>query len=246
MPRRAQPLSAHADGARRAPTATFAPPADAVLPAAPVATPAPNDDGRGFGRLAAGVRKLRIGGGSLNLSERTLMILGGIVAPIGLLLVFLGWYGASHTANLYEQIPYLISGGLLGLGLVFLGAFFYFTHWVTELVKEGRAQSAALVEAVARLEETVRKEAGSDRLALARAMSSNGHGDEAAHGTPDPSAWEPDRQLVATVKGTMAHRPDCVVVAGKANLRAVEASEGLVPCKLCDPYAAEAAGASLS
>jgi hypothetical protein len=45
--------------------------------------------------------------------------------------------------------------------------------------------------------------------------------------------------LVATGKGTMAHRPDCVVVAGKNGLRAVSADDGLASCKLCDPYASE-------
>jgi hypothetical protein len=35
----------------------------------------------------------------------------------------------------------------------------------------------------------------------------------------------------------MAHRPDCVVVAGKPGLHRVTADDGLIPCKLCDPYA---------
>ena len=42
--------------------------------------------------------------------------------------------------------------------------------------------------------------------------------------------------LVATARGTMAHRRDCVVVAGKADLRPVGPGDGLAPCKLCDPY----------
>ncbi len=39
--------------------------------------------------------------------------------------------------------------------------------------------------------------------------------------------------LVATARGTMSHRPECVVVAGKPDLRAVAAGDGLLPCKLC-------------
>jgi hypothetical protein len=35
----------------------------------------------------------------------------------------------------------------------------------------------------------------------------------------------------------MAHRPDCVVVAGKPALRRVTADDGLASCKLCEPYA---------
>lgn len=178
----------------------------------------------GYQRLAEGVRSLRTGGGTLNFSEHTLMILGGIVAPLGLVIVLIGWYGAAHSPFLFQQVPYLISGLGLGLGLVFLGSFFYFAHWITELVKEGRTQSAAMIEAIARLEETVKQQAGADRLA--------GAGDGAAAVSPNGSTAD----LVATGKGTMAHRPECVVVAGKAGLRRVSADDGLDSCKLCDPY----------
>jgi hypothetical protein len=186
-----------------------------------------NTDGTAgrYQRLAEGVRGLRTGGGTLNLGERTLMILGGIIAPLGLVVIWIGWNGAAHSPFLFEQVPYLISGIGLGLGLVFLGAFFYFAHWITELVKEGRGQSAALLEAISRLEETVKQQAGADRLAAAAdGVSPNGSSATAA------------ADLVATGKGTMAHRPDCVVVAGKPGLRRVGPEDGLVACKLCDPY----------
>ncbi len=42
--------------------------------------------------------------------------------------------------------------------------------------------------------------------------------------------------FVATAHGTMAHLPDCVVVAGKRDLKQVTPDDGLVPCKLCEPY----------
>jgi len=189
----------------------------------PPAFPAePHAEAKRLQRLSDGVRKLRAGGGSLNLSERTLMLLAGIVAPTGIALVLLGWHGASQTPNLFEQIPYLISGGLLGLGLVFLGSFFYFAHWLTELVKEHRTQSAAVVEAIGRLEDAITKASTASTL--------NGSGAPASSVLPETS-------LVATERGTMAHRPECVVVSSKAGLRAVSAADGLASCKLCDPYA---------
>ena len=40
---------------------------------------------------------------------------------IGLNFMIWGWVGAARTAREIEQIPYLISGGLIGLALVFLG-----------------------------------------------------------------------------------------------------------------------------
>jgi multisubunit Na+/H+ antiporter MnhG subunit len=173
--------------------------------------------------FAESVRSLRTGGMSLNLSERTLMVLGGVLAPLGLVLVLLGWVGASRTPNLFEQVPYLISGGLFGLALVFLGSFFYFAHWITELVKESRTQSAALLTAIEDLRDDVRSGAARD---------------VPVRDTPATSAADNGSvPLVATVRGSMAHRPDCVVVAGKDDLRAVTASDALMACKLCDPSA---------
>src|SRR4051794_21361286 len=181
MARRTAPLNARRPEAEaevevelepRPPVAPAAQPPAPVDGRAPATVPAePGVEAKRFQRLAEGVRGLRVGGGTLNLGERTLMILGGIIAPIGFALVLIGWYGAAHTPNLYEQVPYLISGGFFGLGLVFLGAFFYFAHWVTELVKESRGQSAAMVEAIARLEQTVRMQAGADRAVLASTIA---------------------------------------------------------------------------
>ena len=194
----------------------------------PPAAPPPPEPAAGFGighvqtahprtehdrrAFADAVRALRTGTGSLNLSERTLMVLGGVSAPLGLLFVLLGWVGASRTPNLFEQIPYLISGGLFGLGLVFLGSFFYFAHWLTELVKEHRTHSAALLAAITELRDEIGRTSGS------------------------PGAPAEHVGLVATARGSMVHRADCVVVAGKHDLRAVAATDGLAPCKLCDPY----------
>lgn len=173
-------------------------------------------------RFAEGIRGLRVGGGTLKLNERILMVLGGILAPLGIIVVILGWYGAAHTPYTFEQLPYMISGGLLGVSLVFLGSFFYFAHWITELVKEHRSQSSAIVEALQRLQDELGFQAGADR---ATAASSNGS-----------SSTTSTAVLVATARGSMAHRPDCVIVAGKPNLRSVTPEDGLVACKLCDPF----------
>ena len=104
-------------------------------------------------RFDDGVAGLRVGRTSNLLNERLLLLLAGIIAPLGLIVVVLGWWGASKTSYPFEQTPYLISGGMLGLGLVFLGSFFYFAHWLTQLVKEHREQSASLLAALERLSE---------------------------------------------------------------------------------------------
>lgn len=175
-------------------------------------------------RFATGLRSLKVGGGTLRFGERTLMILGGVIAPLGVVVVLLGWWGASQTPYVFEQVPYLISGGLFGLALVFLGAFLYFAHWLTELVREHRAQSASIVEALQRLQDQVARLADDEPMARSATVMVPTHADGSA-------------VLVATARGTMAHRPECVVVAGKDDLRAVTAADGLAVCKLCEPPA---------
>src|SRR5690606_21250943 len=152
------------------------------------------------------------------------------IAPLGVIIVLLGWWGAAHTPYVFEQLPYLISGGLLGLGMVFLGAFLYFTHRMTQLVKEQRPQSRAVLEALQALTDEVAASGRSPRRA-GGAATTNGSQPHAAAGL-----------LVATERGTMAHRPECVVVAGKDELRTVTTADGLAACKLCEPYAATEAG----
>ena len=171
-------------------------------------------------RFSDGVRTLRVGGASIQLSERILLVLAGVVAPLGLVVILLGYLGVANTPYTFEQNSYLVSGGIFGLALVFLGAFFYFAHWMTQLVKEHRVQSVAMLEAIQRLQDEIERQ-GEGRVAPSG--GTNGH---------DPDAVV----LVATQRGSMAHVPGCVVVAGKKDLREVEAADGLTPCKLCEPF----------
>jgi hypothetical protein len=211
----AAPTATHLDVADIEPQDVV--PEDIAPPA--VAVTSHDEAARRDERFEEGVRTLRVGGASLKLEERLLMILGGVIAPIGIIVVLLGWWGASNTPYVFEQLPYLISGGVLGLSLVFLGAFFYFAHWMTQLVKEHRVQSVAMLEAIQRLQ---------DQIALqetAPGVSRNGLGAEGEAVV-----------LVATKQGSMAHRHECAVVVGKRDLRRVSEADGLTPCKLCEPY----------
>ena len=105
--------------------------------------------------LAERVRTLGPRGAGGRRPDRWMLVVGGILVPLGVLLVFLGWLGASRTPLLFEQIPYLISGGQLGLALVVGGGFVYFTYWQAVRVREARAQHAELIAALARLEATM-------------------------------------------------------------------------------------------
>ena len=173
-------------------------------------------------RLREGVARLRIRGWSFDV-PRLLMVGGGALLILGLAFIGAAWYGAAHTPYLFEQVPYLISGGLLGLGLTFAGGAFYFAYWLTRQVRDTKQQAEATQDALRRIEEALRAGLG-------------GSGDGRAASRDRGAAA--NGSFVATAKGTMFHRPDCVVVAGRSDLRRVSAeTKGLEPCRMCDPLA---------
>ena len=162
-------------------------------------------------RLSGAVSKIRARAGRID-APRFLMWGGSILMTLGLGLIGVAWYGAAHTPFLFVQIPYMISGGLLGLGLSFVGGFLYFAYWLTMLLREHRAQSSRLANKLEAIRVLLAKEEG----AGAPAASSNG-------------------DYVITATGNMFHRPDCAVVADRTDLRRVSEDPNLRPCKICDP-----------
>ncbi len=147
--------------------------------------------------------------------DRTLSLVAAVLLPLGLLMIVLGWYGAAHTPYLFEQVPYLISGGLVGLALVTGAGLLYFGSWVA---RSAGAQQRAAEQTLELLRE-IRDGLATERPAVRNA---NGHG-----------------VFVATARGSMWHRPDCAAVTGRSDLRSVGADgDGLQPCALCDPLSA--------
>ncbi len=175
-------------------------------------------------RLEQAVSRLR-SRGKLDV-DRAHLIAGAVLLVLGLLAILLGWHGAANSPYLFEQVPYLISGGLLGLGLVFAGGFVYFAYWVTRLVRDSRDQAARAEEALQRIEQLLEPSPNGQQPARARARG------------PSRVSKRPSKPFVATPKGTMFHREDCTVVAGQSKLRRVDAqAKGMQPCRLCDPLA---------
>jgi hypothetical protein len=78
-------------------------------------------------------------------TERTLLTVGSILMPLGAVLVLLAWYGAAHTTRVFEQIPYLISGGLLGIVCVIAGGFCYFGFFLARILSTNREMLDALL-----------------------------------------------------------------------------------------------------
>jgi hypothetical protein len=183
--------------------------------------------------------------------DRILLAAASILTPVGVVLIVLGWYGAAHTPKTYEQIDYLISGGVLGATLTILGGFMYFGYWLTRQLQESRRESALALQAFRRLEDAIAG-SGAGRRAGANGVNGSAAGPgaaapggagpgaagpgatgpgaartpagprRAARGTP--AAGDPTGEmslLVATPRGNLLHRPECAVVARRPGSRAV-------------------------
>lgn len=111
-------------------------------------------------RLAAGAAALAKSPDrrSLLANPRFLMGVASFLMTTGILAIVLGWIGASRSIRTQEQIPYLISGGLLGVALSIVGALTLFTHWLTVLVRDNRRHHQELVEAIRELRNTPAQE----------------------------------------------------------------------------------------
>ena len=92
---------------------------------------------RRHNRLASSMQELRTRAGGAD-KARTLLVIGGVLIPLGVVLILLGWSGVSHTTDTFEQTPYVVSGGLLGLALVVAGGFCYFGYWQTKVARAVR------------------------------------------------------------------------------------------------------------
>jgi hypothetical protein len=93
-------------------------------------------------------------------SESRLRTAGLVLPVVGLALIGVAWFRASGTQYLAEQIPYLISGALTGLGVVVIGVGLYVRYslasilrfWLARLNAEHQAQTDRTVEALGRIE----------------------------------------------------------------------------------------------
>jgi len=128
-----------------------------------IETPDRSDGQIGADALAADLRR-RIADvpvpERLAASEARLRTAGLILPVVGLALIGVAWFQASGTAFVSEQIPYLISGALFGLGVVVIGAGLYvrfslaslLRFWLARLNAEHQTQTDRVVEALGRIE----------------------------------------------------------------------------------------------
>ena len=164
---------------------------------------------------------------NIDLRNTWQVMAGAILLPLGIAVILLGWNGAAHGRVDQQQLPYIISGGLLGLAVVLIGCFFYWGHWLyrlydqadlrhEQLIREQREMMGALIEALG--QRGPARSSGDDSLRV----SGNGS---------SPS-------FVATPTGTNFHAPGCPMVANRTGeLRAISEQEAqeMKPCRVCDP-----------
>jgi hypothetical protein len=152
---------------------------------------------------------------------------GWILVGLGLLLVLMGYLGISREALVAKQLPYLISGGILGLALVGFGAMLV----GTEDLKRTQERIDHLEDLVADLHAVL--------LSRSDAPTISTNGETAGHSATGARA---DVTLLALPSGQSYHRPDCSMIEGKREARPITASaarrEGLKPCRLCEPQTA--------
>ena len=123
------------------------------VPAAPDATSTPVQSR--LARLSALVDKARPGRAGRNV-RKTMQTIGMAVIILGFAFILLGWYGSAHSPYLYEEVPYLISGGLLGVAMVIGGGVLVRSAWTLRQIEEDRRNALAIVRSVDRLERIMR------------------------------------------------------------------------------------------
>lgn len=140
---------------------------------------------------------------------------GAILMPLGIVVIILGWYGAANTPYEYDQMSYLVSGGMLGLGLTFVGGFLYFGAWLARIAADGRESSQRLADTL---------------LLLAEVTSTAAKLDDRGR---DLGAIP-----VTAGGGTTIHRRDCALIAHRDDLTPVgEDNAHLSRCRVCSPEA---------
>ena len=142
---------------------------------------------------------------------------GLALAGIGLIAIGVGWNGAAGQFTQLGQIPYLLSGGMLGLALVILGA--------AMLVVQGAREDRAQLEAKLDL--------------LVDALSSRA----ASAGRSGPAGAPTDASGLLVAGSASYHVPGCRLVDGRDETSYLTPAEAqatdLKACRVCQPDTAQ-------
>lgn len=131
----------------------------------------------------------------------------------GFITIFLAWNFAASIDRVPEQFPYLLSGGMTGIGLIIGGMAVMGIQTARHLSAERAQQMARVTEAMASVNEAVREHGNGPVL---------------------------DGHSAGVVAGRSSfHEPSCHLVAARDDLallsRTDAAARGLAPCRICRP-----------
>ncbi len=148
--------------------------------------------------------------------------LGWILIAAAALLMLMGYLGVSRESLPAKQIPYLVSGGIGGILLAVIGAYFLGTQ-------EMRNDSGRLD----RLERMVEE--------LHAALLTRADAPPLTNGsspTASPADAAPARKVLVVEGGQLFHRADCALIVGKDTSESTPSAakrRGLKPCPACAP-----------
>jgi hypothetical protein len=146
---------------------------------------------------------------------------GWLVVAAGAVLCVLGWYGIAGEAVVEQQVPYLASATIPGAALIVAGALL------------------VVFRPARRTEQADRRIETLYTLLVAEA---DGDPSPAPEDAPDFA----DDALLTIPGGTLYHRRDCPLAAGKPNVEVIDAAtaaeRSLAPCPVCEPPAVAAEG----
>lgn len=150
--------------------------------------------------------------------QLVLFTAGAALMPLGIVAICLGWYGTAHSHYAYDQTTYLVSGGLLGLGLVFLGGFLYFGAWLAKVAADQKESARQLADTMLVLADLVSRQSA------------------LGHSAGESTLADPGAVPVLAGSGTTVHRRDCQLIAHREDLHVLTGSEaGLTTCRVCRP-----------
>ncbi|MER7754537.1 hypothetical protein [Kitasatospora sp. NPDC097643] len=139
---------------------------------------------------------------------------GWILTAAGAVLCVLGWYGVSGEHFVEQQVPYLASSTIPGAALLLAGVLLVALRPPPPAGRDGLTD-----QRVARLYELL--------------VEPDGPTADPAGAATGATGWR------AVPEGTHYHRPDCPLVAGKAQAEPVDAeavrARGLTACPVCEP-----------
>lgn len=148
---------------------------------------------------------------------RLALYIGILLIALGMVALYLGYNGVATNPYEAAQTPYLISGGMAGLGMLALGGISLAVFVLLRVQADLRKDLTGLRDTVDSLTDAVARQG----------YATNGHA-PSLNGT-----------VMVTEGSSTFHKPDCRLVARAGHARPQSRAEveagGLIACRICKP-----------